>query len=212
VTYAEYGPLLLSTDLDQAATDVLKTWMPTYLMRFEEERHLAIGSLPRPQRRSYQTVLDDDEFPDQTLPGIFVTSSGTTTVPVKDADGNYYGAWTLNISAVARGQTPSHARVLSSYYEGCIRRIMLHQCLPFDSEVRLAAVPMIGRVTDRSGRNRHLNAAVNRFTVYVDHVVQAGVGPTIPNGPYPDPDPANPQPTEPFVPVTTVTTDLQIKR
>jgi hypothetical protein len=208
--YAEYGPLLLSTDVDRAIIGMVQLWLPTYLTNFEQERGLPNRTIKRPEISSYSSTLEDVEFPDRILPAVFITSSSTDATPEMDGDGNYYAAWHVVVSAITRGQNGQNTRDLASYYEGCIRRILLQQPLPMSGEIRWAATPTIARVTDRSGEGRYLAAGIGRYTAYVDHCVHAGLGPSIPNGPYPDPDPTQPdEPTVPLVPVTDVTYDVQ---
>jgi hypothetical protein len=211
MTYADYGTLLLTTDVDKAVTEMVKLWLPTYLTNFEQERGLRNRTIKRPEVSSYSSTLEDVEFPDRILPAIMVTSSATDAVPQLDGDGNYYASWLVVISAVTRGQNGQNTRDLASYYEGCIRQIMVQQPLPMDGEIRWAGTPTIARVTDRSGQGRYLAAGIGRYVAYIDKAVHAGVGPTIPNSPYPDPDPVGhpDDPTVPLVPVTSVSVDLQ---
>jgi hypothetical protein len=201
---ADFGPLIINTDIDNAVIDHVKLWLPTYLAQIERERGQSIGRYNRPKDRSYDSVLTDDEFPDHVLPAILVTSADTQGDPAKDGDGNYYAAWNVNVSCVVRGRRPRETREIAAIFEGAVRRIMVRQDIPVDGEVRWTG-SSVRSVNDKSGKGRYLAAGLGAFVFYVDKVVQEGNGPGYPdNGPYSPPDPVG-DPNAPFDPLVQVT-------
>lgn len=209
---ANFGPLVVNTDVDAAILQKLELWVPLYLSQLERERNLADPlvekRLDRPPEVSYANTLDDDEFPDHILPAVIVTTANTEGEPTKDGNGMYSCAWNVVVSCIVKARTPSETRQLAAWFEGCIRRIMLDDDPPFDGEVRWTGTNTAA-VADPTGAGRYLAAGISTYVVYVDQVVLAGGGP---EGPpvYEDPDPAN-RPDDPFVDrvtVGSVTTDV----
>lgn len=173
---ADFGPLVTNVDVDDAVLDMLKQWMPTYLAQTERERGQSIGRFKRPEEASYASTLEDDEFPDHKLPAIFVTSANTTGQPDKDGDGLYMASWNVVVSSVVRGRRANEARWIAAMFEGAVRRIMVQQAMPINGEIRWTATN-VAPVKDPTPANRPLAAGIGTYVVYVDHVLQEGVGP-----------------------------------
>lgn len=206
VRAANFGPLVTNVDVDKLVVDKLRLWIPTYLAQLEREREKAPKYFNRPRDASYASVLDDDEFPDKILPGIFVTSSvAASTDPFEDG---FYGAtWTVAISAVVRGRSSEETRWIAAMFEGSIRRVMLQQ--PVGEKVEWDTT-LVQPVADPTNAGRYLAAGMSSYFVYFDHVAQEGVGPHIPDGPYEEPDPEG-DPDTPYddlVTVGSVTTEV----
>jgi hypothetical protein len=183
VSYADFGPLVIATDIDDAIIATLRRWLPTYLWYVEQERGITHGSLPRPVAASFANTLSDDEFPDHILPAIMVTTAGTTEATIL-ADGMYTATFLTTISCVLRGQKPPETRHSASLYEGCIRRALVQNGSLGGAVAKTKYVPtnpMVGPVADRKRAGRYLAAGMARFHVYVDQIVQQGVGPILPD-------------------------------
>lgn len=216
---ADFGPLVIETDVDAAVVRTLRLWLPTELAAFERERGLALRLLRRPEPQSYTNTFEEDDFPDTRLPSIIVTTAQMEGDPEMDGDGVYYGAWRVVVTAIVRGKTQGEARAIAAMFGGCVRRTMVHQLDlgGFAGDIRLRGGGRVAPVSDSTGQDGYLAASINPFTVYVDAIVQAGGGPYLqepddPN-PYDPPDPAGDPdaPYDPLVPVTTVTTTVTAK-
>jgi hypothetical protein len=215
VRAATFGPLITSVDIDVALIGELHLWLPTYLSRFEQERDLTPRLLPRPRSESFSNVLDDDEFPDHKLPAILVTSAETLGDPAMDGDGYVYTNWRATVSCVVRGRTPRETKAVASYYEACIRRLLVqspHRSPALDTtgiadllgEIKWDSTS-VAAVEDPTNAGRYLAAGIAEFSVYVDHAVQAGVGPYEPADPYDPPEPEDPDdPDIPYDPLAAV--------
>jgi hypothetical protein len=214
--FADFGPLVIEPDVDAAVLETLRTWMPTMLRVIEEERDLAPGLLRRIGPSSYQTSVEDDDFPNPTLPAILATTAKTREAPVKDGNGMYTVPWVVVVSAIVRGRTPAETRWLAGAFGGCVRRVLTSygDLGGFANQTDWVAGD-IRRLDDPLKKERHLAAGINEFTVFVDNVVQEFAGPEWPDAPgeiYPPFDPSDPDaPYDPLVPVSDVITTIQIK-
>lgn len=211
VRAADFGPLIVETDVDEAIIARLRLGLPTYLSALEEDRGLPNRTLARPAEQSYTNVITDAEFSDHTLPAVIVTAAQTLGNPERDGNGMYYAAWQVVISSIVRGRNPIETRQLAALFSGCVRRLMVH---PHGAPVfgdDKGAVRWVrsnlAPVRDNTGEGRWLAAGINTFTVFVDKVVQEGAGP-MDLDPY-DPGPDDPDtPYEPLLTVESVTTEI----
>jgi hypothetical protein len=204
----DWGTCVLETDIDRLVLTRLRYWLPSYLDQAERERDLPNGEVARPNEASYQNALEDNEFPDGRLPAVLATTGRTEGEP-RSMPGRAYGAmWRVQVSCIVRGRIPRETREVAAVFGGAVRRILIHQQIELDAEVRWQESEIIP-VPDQTDRGRWLAAAVNRFTVYAD-VALDGDGPW--GGPGPPPDgwePWDPEDPDPGVdqpeayPVTT---------
>lgn len=198
---AQFGPLVVETDIDKAVITTLGRWMGTYLTQIEIERVLSRGSLARP--KNIRNTLEDEEFLDRSLPAIVVTTASTAGEPVEAEDGMIYAAWSVVVSAIVRGRTPAETRDNAALYGGTMRRILLHKPSlgGFAGEAKWVR-GSVAPVADVTDSGRYLAAGINEFTVYVDEVVQVGMGPAVPA-------PVDPNdPYDPYATVANVTTTV----
>jgi hypothetical protein len=207
---AEFGPLIVETDVDAAVIRTLRTWLPTYLAQVERERDLTIGTLARPVAESYANTLEDDEFMDHRMPAIIVTTAEPENNAQRDGNGLYRASWTVRVSSVVRGRTPRETRAVAAVFGGSVRRVLVQHA---DLDDFSAGLRWIGsnviRVEDTTDQGRYLAASINLFNVFVEDVLRDGVGPTVPSDPYDPPDLENPnEPYEPWVTVGEITTNI----
>jgi hypothetical protein len=200
-----WGPLVTEVDVDVAVVKTLRQWFPYYLTQAEVERsaELQLGDLARPKPDSYANTIEDDEFLDHTLPAIIVTTARADE-PETDGNGIYNAGFVVRISAVVRGRTPPESRAVAALFGALVRRVLVQQAslLDFAAGTRWRG-GTLAALEDVTGAGRYLCASINDFTVFVDEVVQAGVGPLVP----PDEDPVYEPPDdsgEPWDPLTSV--------
>lgn len=204
VRAADFGPIVINTDVDQAVIGMLSLWLPTYLRQMQRERS-GIAPFDLPTDESYANTLDDDEFPDHIMPAVIVTSANTEEVPDPDGDGFYTAAWNVVVSSIVKGRTPAETRALAALFEGSVRRVMVQADPTWDGQVRWVA-SNTAAVADPTGAGRYLAAGMGTYLVYVDKAVQAGVGPA--GEPYVV-DPTTPdEPIEELITVGSVSTDV----
>lgn len=205
--FADMGPMLVETDIDDAAIVVLKRWMPQYLTQVESERDLPIRTLARPVAQSFANTIDEDEFLDHQLPAIIVTTGRTDGAPEILNDDMYAADWRCVVTSIVRGRNPKETRWLASLFGGTVRRIMVHnqELNGVANGVRWTGSEPAA-IEDGRDEGRYLAGLINNFIVTTDSVVKADAGP-VPHGPYPEPDPDDVDtPLEPLVEVAEVTT------
>lgn len=181
VPRADFGPMIVETDIDRAAVKNLRLWLPTYLSWAEKKRGLKPGLLARPRPESYQNTLEDDKFPDAALPAILVTTAQTEADAEFGTDACYYAVWRCVVTAVVRGEVPAQTREVASVFGGCVRLIMVQHALGLGGGETKWKRGRVAPVADASDGGRHLAASISQFSVYVDRVLQAGVGPIEPD-------------------------------
>jgi hypothetical protein len=210
---ADWGTVVVETDVDREVIRPLMMWMPTYLAQLERERTMLPHLLARPKLESYQNSLEDLSFPDAMLPAIVVTTAQTDGEPeptIVGVDDAYSANFLVRVAAVVRGRTPPETRELAALFSGCVRRVLVNQGTVLGKARWLGS--LVTPVPDTTDKGRYLAAGVSRWSVWVDEAI-SGDGPVIPepgDPPYPPPDPMN-NPDDPFDPlaeVRTVTTDI----
>lgn len=209
--HADFGPLIVETDVDGAVIGTLKLWLPTYLAQAERDRGLASRTLARPKPESYANTLEDDEFLDHRLPAILVTTASAPAF-TRMAGGVYEAIWTVAVSSVVRGDYPSITREIASVFNGCVRLCLTQQGHLDDFANGVRAVSSnLARVSDSTDQGRFLAVGVSAFQVRTENVMDDDLGPVVPGGPYDDPDPAEDPdtPYEPLVNVSSVTTTIE---
>ncbi len=209
----EFGALVVETDVDVAVVTTLRRWLPMYLAEAERERGLSNRTLARPRPESYANTLEDDEFLDHVLPAVIVTTAQTRESDT-GAEDRYWAAWRVIVSCVVRGRTPAESRAVAALFSGCVRRILVQQqdLGGFAAGVRWVN-GNVAAVADTTDKGRYLTAGINEMTVYVDEVLQGGVGPIVPDPYYPDADPegAPDAPLDPLAAVSAVTVSITSK-
>lgn len=209
--HADFGPLIVETDVDEAVIATLKLWLPTHLSQVEREREVALRTLARPSAASYSNVLEDDEFLDHALPAILVTTAETSDYD-RLPRGLYNAAFRCVVSCVVRGRTGPETRKVASLFSGAVKRALAQNpdLGDFANEMILDG-SSVAPVQDTTDQGRYLAVGMTTWTVYVDDVLQAAAGPTVPGTPYDDPDPVGSPdaPYEELVAVSEVTSDIR---
>lgn len=186
--YADFGQTVASVDVDQWVLATLELWLPTYLTHVASERNLPYA-IAEPV--NYANVVDDDEWPDYSLPAILVATARTATGPEVMHDGSYSAEWLVAISAVVRGRAAAETRALASYTELAVRQALVQQPSLGDhaSATRWLTGGQARPMSDPTGKGRYLGEGASTFGVWTDNSVQAGVGPLAPGLPTYDPPP-----------------------
>jgi hypothetical protein len=209
---ADWGTILVETDVDAAVIAQLQRWMPTYLTQTERSRNFPAGALARPRDEAYQNALIDETFPDALLPAVVVTTAQTEGEPEPMAVGidiAYAADWRVVVSVVVRGRTPMETRATAALTGGCVRAILSQQQVELEGLTRWRGCSVVPFSDDNQGR--FLAASINRFTIHVDATL-TGDGPIEPapgDPPWPPIDPDNPdQVYDPPPLVSAVRTDI----
>lgn len=176
---ANWGPIVVSTDVDEAILAVLKKWMPTYINRMSAERGLSY-KLPVP--KTYSNYIDLDEILDHHLPAIVVTTAKAHKT-MGGANSIISAEWDVQVSAIMRGTSPPSTKSNTSLVEGAIRRCMVQKCRDnagilsnthwLDSE--------IGPLKTGTREGRYLAAGIGKYNVATDAAAQSFGGPDVPD-------------------------------
>jgi hypothetical protein len=215
-TAADFGPLVVASDINDCVIAALRYWLPTHIAQVERERaDVEAAVLARPLAESYATV-QVEAWPDHRLPAIIVDTAGTIGTPDKDGDGFYYADWDVTVTALVRGRNMPETRWLASIYEGCVRRAMLMQDSRQAGRVRWVGTDPVRPVFDEDDQGRYMAAAVGRYVCEVERVAQDGAGPLLSEpddltDPYERPDPSGNPDDEygPLLPVERVLIDTR---
>ena len=181
--YADFGTAIASVDVDDWVLSTIKTWLPTYLAHVESAKGLdySIG-VPT----SYANVIQDDEWPDHSLPAILVATVKTDGTPQIRPDGGYTVGWLAAVSAVVRGQNAAMTRELASYTELAVRMALVqHQTLGGNARAtRWVNGGQARPVSDPTGKGRFLGEGASSFEIWTDGTVFQDRGPTEPEPDY----------------------------
>lgn len=177
VGIANWGPLVIGPDIDNAILTALRDWAPTYLTQIRKERGLSFQ--PATPRR-YVNTFAGQEFLDQKLPAcVCITAQATATRG--GANRAYEATWAVRLATVLRAKNPPSTRYMAGLYEGVFRRLVTQKARggPINDlhyqGLRYEEVP------DASGNGRYTLAAISLFEAYTDQIVLPYAGPDTPD-------------------------------
>lgn len=203
--FADYGPSVDLTQIDDDVLGILRMWLPTYLTSQEIAREMPIRSLPRPADRSYVNALEEGTVlpRDDLLPVVRAVTASTADVPARDGGGMYSAGFRVFVYAFVKGSYDAATRRSAAMYAAAIRRCLIQQggrglCTVFDWNGE-----SVLQADDDSSLGRNLAVGLVQFTVYAENLVTEFGGPTDPE-PLPDPD----EPYEDLPQITSVTTEV----
>ncbi len=199
-----FGTIRSDDEVEDAVLATLRKWLPTYLAEVERQLDLDVGYYARPAESSYTVRTDFDNWPEDMLPAIVVTSPGVEEDPAKSGGGKYRAVFGIGVTCIVSSIDQTSARRYAHRMGAAIRAALIqNQSLDqgLDGDVR--GVVWIGTrnnevATDESDA-RTLWAVRQAFLIEVDDVLSKGVGPVSPD---PQPDPNEPHAEWPTVPDT----------
>lgn len=187
-----FGPLIVSTTVEQAVEDTLKRWIDTYLG--EVERRSAgrwrLRQITRP--RSWEVHSDVHQTSDRQLPAVVVESAELDRD--RDAD-SVDGQWGITVTAYAKGTNRRNTRATVAAYEAAISLILEHK----GSLGGIAQATIVGGSrfdAVPSQRDKTLAGAEVRIAVFVPSIAGRRGGPDVPDAPPPTQLPET-SPTDP---------------
>lgn len=122
---AVFGPIVVASDVEDALTETLKLWLPTYLAEMERLTARAPGDLP--EIRSYSKVNRFRRLPQEQLPAAVVVSPGLASAPVVFGDGKIGAWWRLGVAVVCSGSTAEASNELAKLYGAAIRTLLVQR-------------------------------------------------------------------------------------
>jgi hypothetical protein len=175
VSIANWGPLVIGPDIDDAVLGAVRTWAPTYFRHIKTERNLTIGLVPP---KMYTTTFAGQAFLDNQLPAV-VAIATQAVATLGGQNRTYEATWAVELATVLRGKNTQSTIWLAGLYEGVLRRLVLQKArgAPIDdlhyTGMRYREVP------DATGNGRYLLAGVGLYQVYTDQIVQPYAGPQV---------------------------------
>lgn len=181
-----FGQILTGTDVENAVTEHLKAWSPTYLAELERQSGRDPEALPRV--KSWNVVpAEPEKWPENQLPAVLVISPGLIGEPEEEGDGKTYATWNLSLSAICSAKSGKAPRQLAHLYVAHLRAIMVQR--PSISEFA-QDTQWLGEVYDTVPQElrRTLSGATAAFAVQVPNVIDRYGGPNEPlEEPYEEP-------------------------
>ena len=119
-----FGKIMVASEIEYAARDLLQKWFPTYLR--EVERQVGWEDDPLPIPRNYTNRNEFDALPGEELPKVVVISPGTEGRPQHpEGDGYYRAVWRLGIGVATAAQTEEEADRRAKMYGAAVRGIII---------------------------------------------------------------------------------------
>lgn len=182
-----FGPLVIGTDVEQAALNTLQTWAPEYIPWVARKVGRDPSTLPLP--RSWVTSVDTDRWPEEQLPSVMLVSTGLTDEPQRDGRGVYTAHFAIGLAVVVSARDRAETDELAKIYTAALRAILLqHQSLGGIAD----AVEWVDERYDvlPERNRRQLAAGQVVFRIQVPNVISGKNGPRVvrqdPIPPYPN--------------------------
>lgn len=196
---SQYGPAIVSYDVEEAVLATLQEWIHDYLGEHERQSpYWSLGQIQRP--RSWQLVTDyRDADAWRKLPCIAVESAEEASIP--NAGGAVDGEWGLTVVVIAKDNDREGTRRLVAGYAGAIKRILWQK----GSLGGFATGVTVGDVTYDAmpaPKSKTVAGAEIRIVVTVSDVASRWGGPDEPT-PVEEPPPVT-SPTDPTHETTNV--------
>lgn len=195
-----FGPSVSTEDVTAAVREHLTAWLPTELARFARKREFENG-LPMvsfTRRRSF------DNWPGDLCPLVIIVCPGTVDETVKiDEEGNYSGAFLVEIAALASSTDEEETLNLTcAYWEAVREAIVQHGSLGGFAEQTAFKGEDTDRVVRDPNADQTMGASSGRFWVYVRNFANRFGGP---------PEPLDPPDAEPDDTPTVDTTEIELE-
>lgn len=167
------GPLFSPHLIEEGATDVLQTWLPTYAAEVKVQYGLELPAI-----KSWGiTPGSYDRFPEQALPALVVVAEGIGKggEPEEYAGGHYRASWALGVAIVVQHPDMNRARKVAQIYGAAVRGALVQRR-------SLGAGGRVSKWIDEANpykatEKRTRAAAENVFLVTQDEVVNWRQGP-----------------------------------
>lgn len=173
--------IFVAHELEVAALETLRIWMPTYLQEIETQIGPTRGLIPAP--RTYTTRNEFTTFPEDQMPICVVVSPGLADEPHVEGNGTY-GAWfSLGVGVVASAATEEDTNHLAKVYAAAVRAIMLQQAALGGICTGMEWVDESYDDIPDESQERTIRASQWLGRAYVDDIVTRYTGPTEPADP-----------------------------
>jgi hypothetical protein len=179
-----FGRIVAGSDVEDWCSDLLKRWFSTYLSEVERQHGLPELFYSRP--RAFVPTVSFDKWPEDQLPALMVSSTGTPQPPKRLGDGTYRAWWLMGLYVVCSARTQAESKVMARHYTAAVRDLFL-QRPSLDGQANGTDW------VDEDYRDltyddlRSLSSGAVHFIVEVENVASANAGPLSPDSPSDDP-------------------------
>lgn len=123
----DYGPMIDGEQVESAALETLKLWLPSYVAAKERAMGLAPRTLPLVADAGWAVSTDIDRWPGPVLPSVLLASTGLADKPSRDGKGMYRARFTLGVAVVVSARDARAANRLAKAYTAVLRTCLLQQ-------------------------------------------------------------------------------------
>ena len=121
---AIFGPMISASEIEEAAIETVKFWLPTYCAEMERRLSLRKGTLIAPQNYTNRNSFDTVEG--EKTPKIVVICTGLGAGPLKHAAA-YSAMWRVGVGVATGAKTERECNRNVKAYAAAIRSLMMHK-------------------------------------------------------------------------------------
>lgn len=175
-----FGKVLIASEIEEAITNLLQKWFPTYLAEIARQLGQNRNIFPAPQNYTNRNSFDAEAG--EKIPKVVVISPGLATGPVRRQMGAYHATWRLGVGVATGAKDEQSANMKVKVYGGAVRAILPQQ----QGDTGIPGLTQITWINelyeDMNIPNQHqlYKAASLLFSVEVEGVVDQHKGPTAP--------------------------------
>lgn len=121
----DIGPIVLEDDVENAALEVLRAWVPWYLRRVDVHRELDPGTTPAPGWWGVGAELS--RWAEEAPPALLVVAADLTLTEPHGPRASHGGLYQLNVGVTAAGADEAGSRALAYRYAAAVRFALAQQ-------------------------------------------------------------------------------------
>ena len=190
MTSTIFQRILVASQIEEAFTQTLQKWYPTYLAEIERQLGVRTHTLPPPQNYTNRNSFDD--VVGEKIPKVVVLSAGIDSTPRTNGYRQYQATWRIGVGVATGAKDEETGNMMVKAYAAATRALLLQNQalngLPGIVEIRWAAESYDD--LQISAQHMLYKAASLYFLVDVENVVTARGGPDEPTltdpGDYPE--------------------------
>ncbi len=172
-----FGRIVTAAQIEKAAIETIKEWMPDYLEEMEKQHGWKHGTLPVPL--NYTNRNSFDMVAGEPIPKVVVISPGMEGAPHMNGSNQYRALWQLGVGVAIAARTEELANDHVKAYGGAVRKILLDkQSLGgFEGVAQIVLTGEVYDDIDLPNPHQLYKSAGVYFLVDVENIVTARHGP-----------------------------------
>lgn len=169
--------MVSAAQIEHAALDIIKEWIPDYLEEYENAMGWRKGTLPIPENYMNRNSFDIDAGED--IPKVIAISPGLQGQPIMSGGNQYRAIWQLGIGVAHAHEDEEVANEMIKAYGTVIHKLLTDK-QTLGGFPGIAQIDWVGETFDDLNIPNQLKlfmGASEFFTVDVDNVMTARHGP-----------------------------------